>query len=67
MDFFLWSEVQRRMARQNPPRNESIAAYKLRMRRTAFILESVIRKAVEAIRTRASAVVDAEGGDIPRD
>jgi hypothetical protein len=68
MDYFLWSEVQRRMSRQKAPRKETVAAYKARLRRTAMrIPESIIRAAVLSIRKRATAVVKAECGDIPRD
>ena len=68
LDFFLWNEVQRRMALKKEPRNESIAGYKARLRRTALAIpEEVIHKAVVGIRTRAQAVIDAKGGDIARD
>ena len=68
MDFFVWSDVERRMAKQKDPRNESIGAYKARMRRTAMNTPAkLIRRAVTSMRTRATAVVLAEGGDIPRD
>ena len=65
--FFLWAEVERRMA-QRSVRNESITAYKARLCRTAFsIPQDRIRKAVQSIKARARAVYDANGGDIPRD
>ena len=68
MDFFLWSEVQRRMADQSPPANETVEGYKSRLRRTAMrIPQAVIKKAVLDIRSRARAVAAAEGGDIARD
>ena len=67
-DFFLWSEVQRRMALKKEPRHETVAGYKARLRRTALAIpEAVIRKAVLSIRKRAQQVFDADGGDIPRD
>ena len=66
--FFLWSEVQRRMALKKEPRHEPVAGYKARLRRTALAIpEAVIRKAVLSIRKRAQQVFDADGGDIPRD
>jgi hypothetical protein len=65
-DFFLWSEVQRRMALKKEPRHETVAGYKARLRRTALAIpEAVIRKAVLSIRKRAQQVFDADGGDIP--
>ena len=68
MDFFLWSEVARRMEKGRAPRAETVAQYKARLRRTAFSTpKEVVKKAVESIRERAKAVVKAGGGDIPRD
>ena len=66
--FFLWSEVQRRMALQKEPRNETIKGYKARLRRTALAIpEAVVRKAVLDIGARAQAAIEADGGDISRD
>ena len=68
LDFFVWAEVERRMAKQKVPKDETIKAYKARLRRTAMnIPAKIIRKAVASIRTRAAAVAKARGGDIPRD
>ena len=68
LDFFVWSEIDRRMALQSPPKNESADQFKTRLKRTALAIpECVIRKAVLSIKKRAQAVVDANGGDIPRD
>ena len=68
LDFFVWAEVGRRMRLQKAPRKESAEQYKARLRRTALAIPaSVIRKAVHNIRLRARQVVDADGGDIPRD
>ena len=56
MDYFLWSEVQRRMDKQSAPANKSQKAYKVRMRRTAFAIpRSVIQRAVAGIKARAQA------------
>ena len=67
MGIFVWSDVERRMAKQKVPRDEPIGAYKARMRRTAENTPAkLIRRAVTSTRTRATAV-QAEGGDIPRD
>ena len=68
MDFLVWSDVERRMAKQKVPRNVSIGAYKARMRRTAMNTPAkLIRRAFTGMRTRATAAVLAEGGDIQRD
>lgn len=68
LDFFLWSEVLRKMDQQPTRKNESKDAYLARLRRTAMsIPASVIRRAVESIKARAAAVVKAKGEDIARD
>ena len=68
LDFFVWSEIERRMASQSSPKNETQEQYKARLRRTAMALpQPVIQKALLSIKKRAAAVVDAKGGDIPRD
>ncbi len=67
MDFFVWPEVERRMAK-NPPKKETQAQYKARLRRVAMgIPETLVRAAVMSIRKRAKMVVTAKGGDIKRD
>lgn len=68
LDFFLWSEVERRLALQRTPAKETIEHFKARLRRTALAIPApLITKAVKSIRDRARAVVAAKGGDIPRD
>ena len=68
MDFYVWAEIERRMSKHRAPRNETQAQYKARLRRTAMNLpEAVVRKAVLSIKARAKAIVEAKGGDIPRD
>ncbi|CAK0851927.1 unnamed protein product, partial [Prorocentrum cordatum] len=63
LDYFLWAEVNRRMAEQSAPANESQSAYKARLRRVAMgIPKSVIRAAVAKMKTKAAEVVVAEGG-----
>ena len=43
LDFFVWAEVDRRMALQSPPKNESAEQFKARLKRTALAIpESVI-------------------------
>jgi hypothetical protein len=52
-------QVERRMALQQP-RGETVADYKARLRRTAMnIPAATIRKAVDSIRVRALAVIEA--------
>ena len=68
LDFFLWAEVNRRMATQSPPVNESQTAFKARLRRVAMrIPESVIRAAVSKMKAKAAEVVEAKGGRIRSD
>ncbi|CAK0823042.1 unnamed protein product [Prorocentrum cordatum] len=68
LDYFLWAEVNRRMAEQSAPANESQSAYKARLRRVAMgIPKGVIRAAVAKMKTKAAEVVVAEGGRIPSD
>jgi hypothetical protein len=53
---------------KNAPARESVAAYKTRLRRTAFAIpEDVIRKGIESMKKRCKAVYEAEGGNIARD
>jgi hypothetical protein len=67
-DFALWNEVARRMDATPAPKNESIDAYKARLRRAAMgIPKSVVVKMLLSIRKRAHQVWQAKGGDIPRD
>ncbi|CAK0871463.1 unnamed protein product [Prorocentrum cordatum] len=58
LDYFLWAEVNRRMAEQSAPANERVAT---------GIPKSVIRAAVAKMKTKAAEVVVAEGGRIPSD
>jgi transposase len=67
LDFYVWSEVQRRMNLKTP-KTETAKDCMARLRRTAMALpRATVRKAVLAIRTRAAAVVAAKGKDISRD
>jgi hypothetical protein len=68
LDFSIWNEVMRRMTLREAPANESKEAYKKRLRLTALRLpKDYIRKVVLSIKSRAKAVADNKGGDIPRD
>ena len=68
-EYFLWSEVNRRMREQEQKfpdsKRESRAAYLARMRRTAFSLPSdVVSSAVADMKQRCAKLVEAEGGNI---
>ena len=68
LDFSIWNEVLRRMNEQKAPANEGKTAYMKRLRLTALRLpKDYIRKTVLSIKSRAKAVADNLGGDIPRD
>lgn len=68
LDFFLWSEVERRMNNHKVKGRETIAAYKARLRRTAMnIPRAMILKAVASMKDRARAVFSADGGNIAQD
>ena len=67
LDYFLWSEVERRMALQTSKR-ETVVAYKARLRRTALGLpQAMIRQAILKMKSKAAEVVEASGGDIASD
>ena len=68
LDYFLWSEIERRMAKQREPANETVEAYKLRLKHVAkAIPASVIKAAVAKIKSKACEVVKAGGGKIRSD
>jgi hypothetical protein len=53
MDYFLWQEVEKRMAKNAPKRLESVQAFKARLRRTALAIpEAVVRKGVSNMKDR---------------
>ena len=58
LDYWLWTEVERRMS-QHPSRvNESADAYKKRLRRTAMAIPSnLVRAAVAAMKSKAAEVL----------
>ena len=67
LDFHVWHAVEEK-ALQSLSGPTTVQAYKQKLRRIAFALpEAPLRKAVASMRTRAQAIYDAEGGDIPRD
>ena len=68
LDFSLWSAVQERVLAEAPRGRESAAAFKARLRRAALRLPAaLVQKAVESIKARAAAVLQANGGNIARD
>ena len=67
-DYFLWSEVETRMAEGEPDEPESAAAYKARLRKTAMTIPArVIRQGVQAMKQKCQAVFEAGGGNIKSD
>jgi hypothetical protein len=68
LDFYVWSEVGRRMAKAKVKQPESQKAYKARLRRTALNLpQDAVGRAVLCMKKRMAAVFEAKGGDIARD
>ena len=68
LDFCLWSDINRRMDKTAPVGRESAAAFKAHLRRMALRTSTkTVRKAVEAMRTRACQIWKAKGKDIARD
>ena len=67
LDFSLWQAIETKALAGRRPR-ESGSDYKARLRKTALTMpRAAVRKAVEAIRTRAQQIFDAGGGHIARD
>jgi len=53
MDYFLWQEVEKRMAKNAPKRLESVQAFKARLKRTALAIpEGIMRKGVSNMKER---------------
>ena len=68
LDFCLWEDINDRMEMNAPKGYESAVAYKTRLRRAALRTStSIVRKAVEAMRTRAKQIWEAKGKDIACD
>ena len=68
LDFSLWKDISDRVAEGAPKGKESVAAFKLRLRRVALSTpKPVVHKAVAAMRKRASMIWEAGGRDIARD
>ena len=68
LDFYVWSEIERRVLAKPVARVESAKKYKARLRRVALSLpKEAITKALAAVRKRAAAVVAAKGGYVKYD
>ena len=68
LDFSLWWEIEKRIAKKAPAGHETIESLQRRLRMTALRLPTdIVRKAVLAVPRRAKAVVAAKGDSIPRD
>ena len=53
LDYFLWEEVEQRMARNAPKGPETVVSFKRRLRRTALAIpEAVIRKGIADMKGR---------------
>ena len=67
-DFSLWEEVENRMAEQKAPRRETMEGFQERLCRTALGLpKRVVVKMCRAMKGRAQAIYEKDGGHIPRD
>ena len=69
LDYFLWNDVEKRMARSAPKTAyETLVKFKERLRRTALATSpNLIRKAMLHMKKRIAAIYDAQGGDIEID
>ena len=68
LDFFVWSEVERRALSGRASGVVSAKAYRARLRRIATALpRGAIERALASIPKRAKAIVDAKGGYVPFD
>ena len=68
LDFALGGDISARMDKGAPEGRESVSEFKRRRRRVARATpRSTVVKAVEAMKSRARMIYDADGSDIARD
>ena len=69
LDFFLWNDVERHMAKCAPKkRKESVDEFKVRLRKVAMSTSRVLlAKTMGSIRKRVAAIYKAEGHHIKLD
>ena len=68
LDYGLWDEVERRMAKQKTPKKETVEAFKARLRRTAMAIPAaVIKRLLADMKVRAQNIFDEDGGNISKD
>ena len=69
LEFFLWSDVERRLKQNAPRGRETLEAFKTRLRQVAMSTprESVREALGDGMRKRIRAVFEARGGHIARD
>ena len=67
-DFALWNEVERRMAEQGAPPDETADGFKSRLRRTALLIpKSVVTKMLASMKNRVQSIYEQKGGNVARD
>ena len=67
-DYFLWRNIEARMATCTPKGKETTDAFKARLRRVALATKpSVVRAKVAQMKERIAAVAAADGGNISMD
>ena len=69
LDYFLWNDIEKRMARSAPKTaHETLVKFKERLRRTALATSpNLIRKAMLNMKRRIVAIYEAQGGDVKID
>ena len=68
LDYSIWEKIHKRVLAKKVTGKETVKAFKKRLRLTALRTpSSEIRDSIVTLPKRAKAVVDAKGGNIPRD
>ena len=68
LDFALWANINARMDACAPRGKETVAAFKLRLRRVALSTpRAAVRGMIDRMRAKAQEIYDADGGDIRTD